>query len=496
MSRIPSPRRFPVLDRHPFAGTGAAWGIVAAGFLAVTGCGSSSSSSTQNEGDEGRGEPSQPAAGPGGSDDPASRETAGAGEVGPATSGQTAAAGGGETSPEGSLPQSLLVTYSQFPVGPDGKATAKPGAALLEVFSYRDGQWTHRTLEDSESNVFHKALLLEGSGPAAIVTLGAEDAAVKRWRPEGDGYRGTTIWTEEFGGRFDRMRDAEIGDVDGDGAPEIVVGTHDQGVVALLDAAGGAGEDWTSTRLYEEENTFIHEIELADLDGNGRLEIYATPSEPNDLSGDKAQRGTVIRLSPAGGGEATVVADLGDRHAKEILVEDVDGDGRDELYVAVEGKTEGSGPNMRVVEPVEIRRYDAGTDPAEGAVIARIDGERFTRFLTAGDVDGDGKKEMVAASFRQGLWLLRPGSDPRGEWGVESIDRESSGFEHAALLADLDQDGRDELYVAADEQGELRRYRWVGGRPRRETIARREVPASRMTWNITAAPTELVAPAP
>ena len=32
-----------------------------------------------------------------------------------------------------------------------------------------------------------------------------------------------------------------------------------------------------------------------------------------------------------------MVADLGDRHAKEILVGDVDGDGTDELYVSVEG---------------------------------------------------------------------------------------------------------------------------------------------------------------
>jgi hypothetical protein len=101
-----------------------------------------------------------------------------------------------------------------------------------------------------------------------------------------------------------------------------------------------------------------------------------------------------------------------------------------------------------------------------------------------GDVDGDGNKEMVAASFSKGLWLLRPGKNPKSEWGVESIDRDSGGFEHAALLTDLDGDGTDELYVAADVQGELRRYVWVRGRAKREVILKRDIPMSRMTWNI------------
>ena len=50
-----------------------------------------------------------------------------------------------------------------------------------------------------------------------------------------------------------------------------------------------------------------------------------------------------------------VVADLKKRHAKEILVKDVDGDGKDELYVAVEALTEGDRNNVQIVEPVEIR---------------------------------------------------------------------------------------------------------------------------------------------
>ena len=405
------------------------------------------------------------------------------------------AAGGGESGDSASggatLPTGLLLSLSPFEVGPDGKVKPNPQAARLEALRLVDGVWKVTTLDDPDSNVFHKAMAYQPpTGGPGILTLGGTAAALKLRRPGG---QVETLWTEDFGGRFSRMRDAEVGDVYGDGAPTIAVATHDQGVVATV-RPGAKG--WKVEKLDRQEKTFVHEIELGDLDGDGVLEIYATPSEPNRMDGTP-QPGKVTRYVPARGEGRQVAADLGSRHAKEILVDDVDGDGTDELYVAVEGETEGTGRAAKLIHPVEIRRYDAGTDPTGGAVIARIAGERLTRFLTPGDVDGDGQREMVAATFRNGLWLLRPGDDPRAEWSATQIDRESSGFEHASILADLDADGRDELYVASDDHGVVRRYLWNGTGFDRETIYVRKingrvVPGAVFTWNIMPAPVELL----
>ena len=382
-----------------------------------------------------------------------------------------------------SLPMGLLLSYSQF------GADHLPGPARLELLSRSGGDWHTDVIEDPDSNVFHKALVYTPpGGTPGILTLGGTRAFVKLWHHAASGWTSETLWTEDFGGRFSRMRDAEIANLYGDG-PAIAVATHDQGVVATLRAQAGGG--WSVTRLYERPNTFVHEIEIGDLDHDGVLEVYATPSEPNDLDGGH-QHGEVIRCVPGRAGSCTVVADLGDRHAKEIYVGDVDGDGTDELYVAVEALTSGSGADTQIVQPVEIRRYDAAT-PADARVVIATINDRLTRFLTVGDVDGDGHREMVAAAFRTGLWLLRPGRDPHGEWAIENIDRESGGFEHASIFADLDGDHRDELYVASDDQGELRRYAWdAGAHARRSVIHTRPNPSSMMTWNITTFPVSML----
>jgi hypothetical protein len=385
-----------------------------------------------------------------------------------------------EASPRGSsapdsLPWGLLIAVSRFESDESGKPLPK---SELVTLVRREGSWVARSYQDPESNVFHKAMVytVPGSGPA-ILTLGGTAAAVKLWgSADGGLVPSETLWTEDFGGRFSRMRDAEQGDLFGDGSQSLAVATHDQGIVAVIHpATAGVLE------LDRKPDTFIHEIEIGDLDADGVLEVYATPSDPNKLDG-KPQRGEVVRYVPATGEGRHVVASLGDRHAKEILVDDVDGDGRDELYVSIEAVEGGA---------LEIRRYDAETDPSAGFTVATLR-DPMCRFLLAGDVDGDGKKEMVAAAKDTGLWLLRPGADPRAEWSVSLIDSDSKGFEHAAVLADLDGDGSDELYVASDDDREVRRYVWENDEPVRETIFTRADPAPILTWNLMPVPQELV----
>ncbi|MGB7475708.1 MAG: VCBS repeat-containing protein, partial [Polyangiales bacterium] len=226
-----------------------------------------------------------------------------------------------------SLPNGLLLSYSQFEVV-DGKATSKPGPARLDILTREGAEWKTETLEDAQSNVFHKAMMLTPRGQApGILTLGGSGAYVKLWRRAKGKLQPSVLWQAKFGGKFNRMRDAEIADLYGDGTLAVVVATHDQGVVAVLRQRANK---WKVERIDAKKDTFVHEIEIGDLDDDGTLEVYATPSEPNKLDAE-AQHGEVVRYVPKEGKGPTIVADLGNRHAKEIYVGDVDGDGTDEL---------------------------------------------------------------------------------------------------------------------------------------------------------------------
>jgi len=378
------------------------------------------------------------------------------------------------TPPPPTLDNGLLLSLAVFEKGPDGRPAPQP--AQLGILTETGDGWSYTAVSDTGSNVFHKAMVYEPRpGEAGILTAGGGGASLKFLKV---GAEPEILWEADFGGKFSRMRDVEIADIFGDGTPSLAVATHDQGVVAVVKPSG---DGWEVLEIDGEPNTFVHEIEVGDLDGDGLVEIYATPSLPNKLDGTP-QPGWVVRYVPATGEGRVDVADLGDRHAKEILVEDVDGDGTDELYVAIEAVAGGR---------VEIRRYDAETDPAEGALVASLE-DKLCRFLTAGDIDGDGKKEMVAAAHKSGLWLLEPGDDPHGLWSITSIDRNSGGFEHAAILTDLDDDGVDELYVANDNAGEINCYRWKDGSPVKETLYTHPEGLSGFTWNIMPVPVELV----
>ncbi|HEY7698188.1 MAG TPA: VCBS repeat-containing protein [Vicinamibacteria bacterium] len=372
-------------------------------------------------------------------------------------------------SPGTKLDRALVLAMAVLGQNDDG--SPKPLPARAGILTREGSKWRYRFFEDKESNVFHKVMAYGSEG---LLTLGGSKAAVKLWRPDG---KTETLWEADFGGKFSRMRDAEVGDIYGDGKLSIAVGTHDQGVVAVL-RPDGTGK-FAVQELDRAPETIVHEIELGDLNGDGVLEIYATPTPPNKLDGTE-QPGKVVRYVPSAGEGPVEVADLGTRHAKEILVADVDGDGRDELYVSLEAVSGGT---------VEIRRYDGDTDPKAENLVVRLD-DKLCRFLTAGDVDGNGTKEIVAATHKRGLFLLRPGSP----WKVDLIASDSSGFEHAAILADLDADGRDELYVASDDQGEVRRYDWTADGWKKEVLVKFDDKLGRFTWNVMTAPASLLPP--
>lgn len=371
---------------------------------------------------------------------------------------------------------SLLVAQAFFWKDADNRP--KPGPARLLIWRQTKEGWRPTRLEDDESNVFHKAIYYND----AIITIGAEDAILKRWTPTEEGWEQETLWKQSWGGKYDRLRDIEIGDVDHDGKDEFVIATHDAGVVAVYNPPDTPGGEAEVIELDQKPDTFVHEIEIGDVDGDGKLEFFATPTDRNKAN--TSQGGQMVMYRWDGSEyQRTLVDPFGNTHAKEILATDLDGDGKSELFSVVEAET--SGPS--IAKPVEIRQYTLSVDGTlfSHEVLGTIQ-DRQTRFLVPGDFDKDGRQELVAAAMRTGLWLFDY-NDKEKTWKKTQIDPISSGFEHTTFAADLDGDDVLELYVAADEQRELKKYTWDPEKKKfkKELIGR--IKPDTITWNITAA---------
>jgi hypothetical protein len=376
----------------------------------------------------------------------------------------------------------ILVAQAQFDetVDQTGERVITPGPAKLTIAVRRSGVWSAEVVEDPESNVFHKAMsFLPPGEPWGIATIGGNSAPapalLKLWRREGTGWTSTVLSAATFGGRFNRFRDMEAGDVTGDGVPELVIATHDAGVVAVVARKDDGG--WSTEVIDSTPSTFVHEIELGDLDGDGGVEIYATPTAPNRL--DRGlQPGRIVHYSRTSSGWSALPVEIfSDRHAKEIAVADVDGDGRQELLAAVERPrvADEHGPH-----DVEIVRFDRSVDGWDSRRVATVTATTC-RSIVVGEIDGDPQKEVVVGCGRTGLWLLEPGQD---RWAVRRFDPRATSVETAVALGDLDRDGISEVYVAADDSRRVIQYRARGtGFDRTELF---EIAGNAMTFNIEA----------
>jgi len=369
---------------------------------------------------------------------------------------------------EGGPAPALVVSQAQFvdQTGPDGRTMPVPGAAKLTIVRLIDGAWKVTVLEDGDSNVFHKAMAYDGG----LLTIGGNEAMLKTWKFSGGKWIQEKHWNPRFGGKHNRLRDVERGDLDHDGTDELVIATHDQGVVAIVHP----DETWRVEEIDRQANMFVHEIEIGDVDGDGKMEFFATPSTPNKLDQEQAGEVTMYKSAP-GGWQKSIVDAPGDTHAKEILTADVDQDGVSELYIVWEGALAQGGA---LVRPVVVKQYRMKDGAWTSTEVAEVP-DRQMRAIAAGDVNGDGKIDLVAAGLSSGLWVFEQGDDG---WKKTQIDGQSSGFEHPVLLADLDGDDELEIYVGSEDQGELRRYRFANGSFEKTVVA--PLHKGDISWNV------------
>ena len=210
-----------------------------------------------------------------------------------------------------------------------------------------------------------------------------------------------------------------IGDLDDDGDLDLAVG-HEEGIDVFAQAAGTFGAPSTLAQANP-----VHEIEAADLNGDGRDDLVYTITNPS--SGFRYLR----RLQKADGTTGAAVS-LGYADSGSFAVGDVTGDGKPDVIV------EGAGSGTVFVHNDADEGFTETTDARLAGVVA----------ATVADVNGDTFDDLLVATATQPAILA-------GQDGTAVADPVALGdlFPNVVSMqaADLDEDGTLDLAIMGED---------------------------------------------
>ncbi|MDA0373409.1 MAG: integrin alpha [Planctomycetota bacterium] len=253
-----------------------------------------------------------------------------------------------------------------------------------------------------------------------------------------------TLWTSPsptVGSRFGASV-AGVGDVNGDGAPDFLVGEPDwnqgQGRALLVSGRGPILASLPGQLIPDGLGGTVEAT--GDLDGDGVVDFLVTNQDPT-------RPRPPLRWRAFSGANLSVLHDQRSTRAKQVVGGgDVDGDAYADLLVADITASPGgtdvgtvqvlSGQNLRVVASVTgTALYDYYGQQVRGV----------------GDVNGDGRDDFAAFGWVSGLRVhgLSPGVRQYGPSFTPAY-----APDHLAPIGDIDADGHDDFAVGVESGGQ------------------------------------------
>lgn len=295
-----------------------------------------------------------------------------------------------------------------------------------------------------------------------------------------------------------------IADINGDGKPEIVAIDNINGCIIYFEYDGDPRDSrsWTSHYVTEGGMPGAYDVDVADFNGDGRLDVAASgwrignqfawfenrgSTWRKHLIDRNASEARMVRAADinqnglpdlvgtaSGGGEVVWYAnpgDLIDQVWKKYVIDssprpmhgqpvDVDQDGDVDVVMSL-----GSNKNQDTYTPAfhQVVWYENDGHPERTPWKKHVIADYFPMAFeaVAGDLDGDGNIEVVATAWGQhgSIAVFKHRGDPRGKWDKYTIKSDWVNA-NQVLLADIDGDGRlDILSCAEGSSNDLRWWR-------------------------------------
>ena len=251
-----------------------------------------------------------------------------------------------------------------------------------------------------------------------------------------------------------------IGDLTGDGLPEIVLTSNEGGPRVYLNLGKFHFRDITDAAGVAEHDRWTTGVTLADVNGDGLLDIYVCQAgmkpgalRANTLYINQGMKDGVPRFREMAA--AYGIADTG--YSTQAAFFDYDGDGDVDLFLIRN--------SPRPVSTLAVRNMRSVRDPLGGHELFRNDGGHFVNVsdqagiygpeigfglgIAIGDVNRDGRPDVyVANDFFERDYLYINKGDGTFDEVLEKAMPVSSYFSMGVDIADIDNDGWPDIYTA------------------------------------------------
>lgn len=235
-------------------------------------------------------------------------------------------------------------------------------------------------------------------------------------------------------------------DFDGDGDLDLFVGVGENGPGAVYQNDGKGTFSSAGSGAVPPDGDAVTAVAVGDLDGDGRPDLVVANSTPDSVPlRIYFNAGTPTHIQLTSAPEGTVPER--DWIVAAIALADLDGDGSLDLLLATPGATDGV--ELRLLlnhgTAFEVAKGRLPSDPP-GAITA----------LATGDVDGDGAMDIVVVGAGQDRLLLNDGAGHFFDATAGAMPLDASKGTSVALV-DLDRD-RDLDLVIGNAGAETRLY--------------------------------------